>query len=223
MKEVFLGEVYEILPLSNGIIFSYCKDKVEGNVVVSFKMLSFDTGRFTDVAKNIYLLTKFGNNYKGIIPYCENYITVKSIILPNEQVILLSTDGVAQIIDLDGTAIWKGIFSYRTYVASDIALYKNSLWASYGECNALVRYNLTSMREEIRIGGNRSPFSNPKALFVEDNTVIVSNKNSQKLTRVNLENYVVEDCEEFDKPILQYIKVGRYKFVLLEDGIYMIY
>ena len=83
MKKIFEGEVYEILPLSNGIIFSYCKEVIDENIVVAFKMLSFDTGRFTDIAKNIYLLTKFGNNYKAVMANCDNYITVKSIILPS--------------------------------------------------------------------------------------------------------------------------------------------
>jgi len=47
MKRIFEGQVYEILPLSNGIIFSYCKEIIDQNVVVSFKMLSFETGRIT--------------------------------------------------------------------------------------------------------------------------------------------------------------------------------
>ena len=84
MKKVFAGEVYEVMPLSGGIIFSYCKDTLEdNNVVVAYKMISFENGKFTDVAKNIYLLTKFGNSYKAVAALCDNYITVKSIVLPN--------------------------------------------------------------------------------------------------------------------------------------------
>ena len=51
MEKVFSGEIYEILPLSNGIIFSYCKDYVDGGVMVAYKMASLDTGRVTDVTK----------------------------------------------------------------------------------------------------------------------------------------------------------------------------
>ena len=78
MKKIFEGEVYDVLPLNNGIIFSYCKESTEENVTVSYKMISFEDGRITDIAKNIYLLTKFGNNYKAIISHCGNYITTKS-------------------------------------------------------------------------------------------------------------------------------------------------
>lgn len=222
MKQVFQGEVYEILPLSNGIIFSYCKDIIDQNVVVAFKMLSFETGRFTDIAKNIYLLTKFGNNYKAVIENCPNYITVKSILLPNSKVFLLSQDGEAQLIDTDGTPIWKGILAYRGFKASDIVLYKNSLWACYFDSNVMVRYNLSTMREELRIGGNKSPFNKPKSLFIEGSCVTVSNQGSKKLTQVNLDSYTTIDCEEFEEPVKQYIKADKYRFVILDSGIYMI-
>lgn len=222
MKPIFEGEVYEILPLSNGIIFSYCKDIIDQNIVVAFKMLSFENGRMTDIAKNIYLLTKFGNNYKAVIENCDNYITVKSILLPNSKVFLLSSDGEAQLIDTDGTPIWKGILSYRGFNASDIVLYKNTLWACYSDSNVMVRYNLANMREELRIGGNKSPFNKPKNLFIEGNTVTVSNQGSQKLTQVNLDSYTTLDCEEFEEPVKQYVKSDNYRFVLLDSGIYML-
>ncbi len=222
MKQIFQGEVYEILPMPNGIIFSYCKDIIDQNVVVAFKMLSFETGRFTDIAKNIYLLTKFGNNYKAVIENCENYITVRSILLPNGKVFLLSQNGEAQLIDTDGTPIWKGTLAYRGFTATDIVLYKNSLWACYFDSNVMVRYNLSTMREELRIGGNKSPFNNPKSLFIEDSCVTVCNHGSKKLTQVNLESYTTLDGEEFEEPVKQYIKADKYRFVLLDSGVYMI-
>ena len=101
MKQIFSGEIFEVLPLSDGILFSYCKDRQEENVSVAYKMISFDNGRFTDVARNIYLITKFGNNYKSVVRLCDNYITVKSIVLPNGKVFLMNSDGTAQLIDND--------------------------------------------------------------------------------------------------------------------------
>ena len=50
MKQIFAGEIFEVMPLSGGIIFSYCKEKVDENIIVAYKMISFDNGRFTDVA-----------------------------------------------------------------------------------------------------------------------------------------------------------------------------
>ena len=186
MEKVFSGEIYEILTISNGIIFSYCKDYVDGGVMVAYKMASLDTGRVTDITKNIYLVTKFGNNYKAVINHCENYITVKSIVLPTGKVFLVDEYGNAQLIDNDASVVWSGSLLYHSYIPSDVVLYKNSLWASYPDCNSLVRYNLTTMREELRIGGNKSPFKNPKDLFVDENNVFVSNKDSNELLSVDL-------------------------------------
>ena len=222
MKQIFAGEVYEVLPLTNGIIFSYCKEIVEENVVVAYKMISFDNGRFTDVAKNIYMITKFGNNYKAVAAFCDNYITVKSIVLPNGKVFLLEPDGSAALIDNDGTPVWTGSLVYRSTNPTDIVLYNNALWASYADSNVLLRYNLSTMREELRIGGNQSPFDKPRSLFVNGDKVIVSNQGSKKLIEINLETYTVFEFEEFEEPVYQYVSVGDNRFVVLKSGLYLI-
>ncbi|MGN0450505.1 MAG: hypothetical protein ACI4FN_00110 [Acutalibacteraceae bacterium] len=222
MKKVFSGEVYEVLPISNGIIFSYCKDVIEENTLVSYKMITFDNGRFTDIAKNIYLLTKFGNNYKAVAALCGNYITTKSIVLPGSKVFLLSEDGTAQLLGADAAPVWTGELKYRGAAATDIALYKNALWASFADCNVLLRYNLTAMREELRIGGNKSPFNKPSGLFIDGDTVMVSNVGSSKLIEVNLNTYSVFEYEEFSEPVRQYVRVGENRFAVLNSGLYLI-
>lgn len=222
MKQIFSGEVYEILPLSNGIIFSYCKEVVDDNVIVAYKMISFDNGRFTDVAKNIYMLSKFGNNYKAVSAYSQNYITVKSLVLPNGKVFLLEPDGSAALLDNDATPVWTGNLSYRSSAPSDVVLYKDALWASYPECNVLLRYNISTMREELRIGGNNSPFSKPRSLFVDGDKVMVSNQDSKKLIEIDLNTYTVFEYKEFEESLYQYVKVGDNRFALLESGLYLL-
>ena len=220
MKQLFTGTVFDVLPTQNGILFSYHKDTLEDKIVIGYKMLSFDTGRFSDVAKNIYLLTKFGHNYKAVLKYCKNYILTRSLVLPNSKVFLLKNDGEAILLDADATPIWQGGLTYRGNVASDIAIYKNNLWAAYSDCNVLLRYNLFNMREELRIGGNNSPFNNPKSIFIKDDTAIICNQSSQKLVSVNLDSYVVNDLEELPEPATQYTESGKYRFVVLKSGIY---
>ena len=222
MKKVFSGEVYEVLPISGGIIFSYCKDVIEGKALVSYKMITFDNGRFTDIVNTIYLLTKFGNNYRAVAAMCDNYITAKSIVLPNGKVFLLSQDGEARLLGADAVPVWTGELKYRGYNATDIALYKNARWASFADCNVLLRYNLTAMREELRIGGNKSPFDKPSGLFIEGDTVMVSNVGSSKLLEVNLNTYSVFEYEEFSEPVRQYVKVGENRFAVLDSGLYLV-
>lgn len=222
MKQIFSGEVYEILPISNGIIFSYCKEIVDENVIVAYKMISFDNNRFTDVAKNIYMITKFGNNYKAVSSYCANYITAKSLVLPNGKVFLLEPDGSAALIDNNGTPVWTGSLVYRSSAPSDIILHNGALWACYPDCNVLLRYNLSTMREELRIGGNKSPFDKPRNLFIIGDNVTVSNQGSKKLVEVNLNSYTVSEGEEFEEALYQYVNVCNNRFVLLESGLYLI-
>jgi len=222
MQKIFDGEIFEVLPLSNGIIFSYCKDTVDNNIIVAYKMISFENGRFSDVAKNIYLVTKFGNNYKAVASQCDNYITVKSILLPNGKVFLMQSDGTAKLLDTDATPIWTGSLVYRSCCPTDIILHNNALWVSYADCNVLVRFNLSTMREELRIGGTKSPFSKPRDLFLEGDNAIVSNQGSKKLVNINLKEYTVDDLEEFEEPLYQYVQVAGNRFVVLQSGLYLI-
>ena len=223
MEKIFEGEVCELLPLSNGLIFSYCRERVdESQADISFKMISFEDGRLTDVAKNMYLLTKFGNNYKIMLDYCDNFITDKVLTMPSGKVFLMRGSGSAFFLDNDGTPLWTGNLTYRNTAPDDIVFHNNSLWASYSEYNVLVRYNLTTMREELRIGGKKSPFDKPAELFVQGDNVIVSNHGSGKLLQVDLNTYCVNEKEIFEEPVYQYLSVGDYRFVILKSGLYVI-
>lgn len=223
MKQIFEGEVYEILPLSNGILFSYCIEVTDDrNVVVGYKMISFENGRMTDITKNVYLAAKFGNNYNSIIKHCDNYITVRSIILPSGKTLLFSKNGTLKLIDTDSSVNWQGNLTYRSFAASDILLHKHSLWACFSDCNVLLRYNLSNMREELRIGGKSSPFDKPKSMHIEGDVATICNKGSKKLTQINLETYAVLNEHEFEEEVLQYIKAANHRFVILSSGLYIL-
>ena len=72
MNTVFSGEVYEVVPTPTGIVFSYCKDKTKENIIIGYKMITFETGIMVDIAKNVYLLSKFGSNYAVSSNLCSN-------------------------------------------------------------------------------------------------------------------------------------------------------
>lgn len=222
MKPVFEGKVYEVLPLNNGVMFSYCKEIVNEKINVSYKMVSFDDGRIIDITKNVFLGEKFGTNYPEVIKNCEHYITDKVIHLPSGKLLIHSTNGVLKLIDTDAAIAWEGKLTYREANASDIVIYKNSLWACFKNCDILLRYNLNTMREELRIGGNKSPFKQPRKMYLDGENVYVSNMGSKKINRVNLESYTVDDEFEFEEEVMQYLKVDIYRFVVLKSGLYMI-
>ena len=113
MERIFEGEIYEIVPQTQGLVFSYQKAVAGSNVVVAYKMLSLENGIMSDVAKNIYLLSKFGSNYRASSELCNNYVTARSAVLPSGRVFLCSDNGNAYLIDGDGLPVWSGDFKYK--------------------------------------------------------------------------------------------------------------
>lgn len=223
MERLFEGKVYEVLPLSNGIIFPYLKDELEIGDYVEYKMISFDNRRLSNVVKSTYMLAKFGMDSKDIKKVCENYITIKSLLLPGGRVFLLEPIGKAHLVDGGGEIIWSGDLTYRSMKPSDIALLSDALWVSYPDCNAILKYNLSTMREELRIGGIKSPFSQPMDIFpLSDDELMISNYGSNSLVKINLKDYQSSVEERFLEPVKQYIEVANHKFVILESGLYIL-
>ena len=220
MKEIFKGTVYEIIKKQDGLIFSHLEEALDEGLFVKFKMLDAVSDTVRDVTKNVYLLAKFGSNYHSVVKIVDNYITVKAINLPTGKLFLCEQSGNCYLIDGDGSVLWTGSIAYKDSPPSDIALYDNCVWASFKDSNVLIRFNLATMREELRIGGERSPFSGPRGIFVDENIAVISNTLSNSLTKVNLDNYTVEQYYEFEKSVRAYVKVDGYEYVLLEDGIY---
>lgn len=220
LERLFTGKVYEMVAQPNGIVFSYCKEVIDSRVVVGYKMISFDTKTVTDVAKNIYWLSKFGCNYRAIVSLCNNYVTSRSLVLPTGRVFMTEDNGRAILFDTEGMPLWTGELTYRGNIPSDIGIYKNALWACYADSNVLLRFNLSTMREELRIGGASSPFEKPFSMFVDGADVVISNLGSNKLIKVNLDTYNVSDFLEFNEPVYSYLNVKNNEFVLMESGIY---
>ena len=222
MKKIFDGKIYEILPKSDGIIFPYQKAVVDEGDIVWYKMLSFENSLLTDVSQTIYWNMKFGSNYNVAVKVCKNFVSEKALILPDGSSLLCNENGQVFIIDTDGMINISGEIKYREAPPSDIAFYKNSIWASFKESNVLIRFNINTMRAELRIGGKTSPFDRPENIFINGEWAYVCNEGSNKITKVNLESYLVEDYYNFEEPVYAYVKSGSYEFVLLQSGLYVI-
>ncbi len=222
MKKIFDGKIYEVLPKSDGIIFPYQKARVDEGDVVWYKMLSIENSTLTDVSEAIYMNMKFGSNYGVAVNICKNFVSEKAIILPDGRLLLCNLNGQVFIIDTDGMINISGEIKYRDAAPSSIAFYKNSIWASFREYNVLIRFNINTMRSELRIGGKTSPFDLPESIFIEGENAYVCNSGSNELIKVNLESYSVEDYCTFEEPIRAYTKSGKFEFVLLDSGLYVI-
>lgn len=222
MKKIFDGKIYEILPKPDGIVFPYQKAVVDDGDVVWYKMLSLENANMTDISKNIYWNLKFGSNYAVAVNTANNFVATKALLLPNGRLLLCCENGQVFIIDSDGMLNIAGELKYRNSAPSGIAFYKNGIWASFEDSNVLIRFNISTMRTELRIGGKSSPFNRPENIFVEDQIAYVCNAGSKSIVSVDLENYSVEEVYTFEEPVHSFVKSGKYEFVLLDSGLYVI-
>ena len=222
MKKVFDGKIYEVLAKSDGLIFPYQKSVIDEGVVVWYKMLSIENCTLTDVSENIYLNIKFGSNYNIAVGISKNFVAEKALVLPDGRTLLCNENGQVFIIDADGMINISGEIKYRDETPSAITFYKNSIWASFRENNVLIRFNIATMRAELRIGGNTSPFSSPESVFVDGEWAYVCNSGANNVVKVNLESYSVEELYTFNEPVLRYVKSGKFEFVQLASGLYVI-
>lgn len=219
MKKVYEGIVYDVVPKVDGIIF-FCRESEDD--VVNVKMLSTSDGRMIDADLYAYAGCKLGTGANRVVKYCNNYVLDHVISLANGETFICKQDGEAYILDVEGIAYWSGEIKYRGAPPSSVAFYKNSIWASFCDSNVLIRFNLATMRTELRIGGKTSPFDCPENIFVDGEWAYISNSGSKKLVKVNLDDYTVEDCYQFEESVHSYVKAGRYEFVVLDSGLYVI-
>lgn len=223
MTKIFEGDILHVIPMENGMIIAYAEERSDSQITAAFKMVSFDSEKITNVAKNIYQLYKFGENYKAFCIQVQNYFTSKTIIFPSEKMLVLELDGTVELLDTDASFLWAGKLLYKNAPPSCLALFQNKLWATFPEHNVLVRYNINTMREELRIGGGTSsPFAQPCDIFVKGDFAYICNPGSLQILKVDLNNYSLEVYEEFTQPVKQYLEVDGRRFVVMNTGVYQL-
>lgn len=221
MKKIFNENAIHMLPLPKGFIIASKQNEYNDKIIVAYKMVSFEDGSITSITRNVYQLAKFGNNFKSFEIQLKDYLNCRTVLLPDRRLFAVYPDGNATIFDTEARVEWQGTLIYKNHGPADIALHGHTLWASFPESNALIRFNLRTMREELRIGGSSdSAFSSPEGLWVNGDSLLVCNPGSNKIGEVNLKTYTVYEYAEFDEPVHQYIKVNSNEMVLLDSGVY---
>ena len=67
MKLIAKDNVFSLHPLPDGFLYSYLIEQEDDQIKVGYKMVTFSTGKISNVTKNIYMLTKFGSAYKNFM------------------------------------------------------------------------------------------------------------------------------------------------------------
>ncbi len=223
MKTVFEGEIIDVVSANNGIVIAYVLEKLEDKIRVAYKLVSFDNGEIANVRSDLYDLSKFGTNYKIIASSIKNHIYCHSVVLPNEKTFVIDTDGSAYLFDANASLIWRSVIKYKGTVPSGLAINNRHIWVGFSEYDVLMRLNLATMSEELRLGGGKnSPFKKPNNLFINNNDIYLTSLNSTEIIKIDTSSYTIKVYKNFNTPIKQYLCSGGYEFAVLENGVYLL-
>lgn len=224
MKPIFEGEVLETLLVQNGIVFAYIAEKTnDGKTVVAYRHINFESGRVTTVTKKIFQLSKFGPDYAALEPNIGHHLTTLCAEMPEGYRFLVETDGIAKVIDINGIN-WTGTLLYKDEVPCAISYFNNCIWAVFKKYGVIVKFNINSFREELRIGGSRGEngFSLPCGIFIKDEDLYISNEGSMKIWKVNSKTYETQEYAEFEEPVYGYFSTANLELAVLKSGIYVL-
>ena len=222
MDRISPHHALSLLALPSGFVFAYPFEISSDSMKVGYKMVTFDTGKISNVTGTIYTLTKFGPAYRAFKGKIKNFITSLSAVFEDGRVFVSEKNGSAILVGQSGETLWEGKLSYQGFIPSAVAASGETLWAAYSEKNTLVKYNVNSMREELRIGGSSSPFSSPIAIFPAGNKLFVCNGESRDIWKIDTTDYSTEMYYEFEEKVFDYKFIDKYEIVCLESGIYLL-
>ncbi len=221
MKKIFGDDAIHMLPLHSGFIIATKQKTYDDYLVVSYKMATLETDALNPVTRNVYQLAKFGNNFQLFEKILPDYLNCKTLQLPDSRLFAIYPDGQAAVYDDMAQTLWSGALKYKDSGPADVALQGECIWATFPESNALIRYNVQSLREELRIGGGEnSAFAAPCSLWINGNSMLVCNRDSHKILEINLSTFEAFDYAEFEEPVHQYIRIDNTEIVQLDSGVY---
>ncbi len=223
MKRIFPFEVFDIIPSRNGIILSQ-KELYNGtSYKVSFLEYNVLNGKFSPVTKDYYQLNKFGEKYVEITEEIGDYITCEAAVFKNKTVAVVYPTGETGLFDRNGKNVWTGDLIYRDCPINSVVADANQFWTAVPLQNSIISYSLTQKKFSMRIGSENAPtFSEPVSLSLYGNELFVCNAGSNKIRKIDLNNYLASDYKQFEEPVYKYIRSALKEFVILSSGVYVI-
>lgn len=222
MERISEHKVLSLLELPNGFLFAYCIEENEDEMSVGYQKVDFDTGKVSKISKPIYMLAKFGADSKNFENRIKNYLTCSTVLLDGGKVFVVEDDGTATIWGNQNTPLWEGKLLYKNTAPSDVVFSDGCIWAAYKEESTFIRYNATTLRQELRIGGGSSPIKNPQNIFCGGNKLFVSCGDTKEIWKLDVKNFATEKYLEFEESVHSYKFIDKYEIVVLDSGIYLI-
>ena len=223
MIQIFGENCIHIMRTQDGFAAVFTEEKEDGKPELSFKRVSVREDTARDIGKDHFKLLKFGFNYEDLKMQIDNYLLAICKPLDNHHRFIVESNGTAKILDQQGCLVNQGNFNYQSCVPFDIALGENVVWASYPELNTAVRYNLSTLRQELRIGGAQSKVLHaPNGLLLQDQQLYICNAAEHQILLLDTVNFTVQEHLGFNEPVYQYIRVEGFNIVRLKSGVYRV-
>ena len=218
-----VDSVYDIIAFSNGIIYTKKTVLENGSVKVSFYGYDIKRMQNTPVTKSVYLLNKYGPEYKKIAEQLGDYVSCDADVFSSKQVVVVYPSGETGLFSPDGNMVWSSDLSYQGAEISGVVCDDRQFWSVVPKNNCVVSYSISHKKFSMRIGSKDSTsFNNPVSISKYDNELFICNKGSNKVRTINLNDYSVNDFRIFDEPVYKYLRSCGKEIVLLESGVYVL-
>ena len=189
---------------------------------VQYSVIDFANKSIEVVTKSAYLLKKFGAQFSRISQIIPNFVQCDAAVLYDRRVLAIYPNGEAGIFDKEGELEWSGEFTYHDEIIKHLALEGKYFWSVCPAENCVIRYSAQNMKVDLRIGGkDATTFLNPSHVcYDEDNVYVCCDSN--KVRRIDGNNYTVSDYLNFTDGIKQFYKFGIYSIAVMTSGTYVL-
>lgn len=223
MIKIFDEKCIHIMQTKDGFVAVLQTEDEDGRPHFRFKHISVKEDTARDIDKDYFKILKFGRHYDNLKMQMDNYLLTICKPLEKDICFTVAPNGIVKILDKQGCLINQGDFNYQSCIPFDVAIGDNVVWASYPELNTAVRYNLSTLRQELRIGGAESKVLHaPNGLLLQDQQLYICNASENQILLLDTVNFTVQEHFSFNEPVYQYIKIEGFNIVRLKSGVYSI-
>ena len=223
MIRIFDDSCVHILQINDGFIASFKSEDKTNLQNLQFKRISVLNDTAREIDPDQFKLLKFGFDFDWINSQIDDYLFTLCRRSESGMLFTVSGEGAVKVFDKKGNLINQGDFCHQDCRPVDIAIGDGVIWASYPELNTIVRYNISSLRQELRIGGMQSKVLNsPCGLLLQGQQLYICNAASNKILLMDTANFTVQEHLSFDEPVYEFIKIEGFNIVRLKSGVYRV-
>ena len=223
MIKIIDSNIIDVISFSNGIIYTKKRLLDNGSYKVTFYGYDIKRMENTPVTKSVYLLNKYGSEYKKIAEQLGDYVSCDASVNALRQTIVVYPTGETGLFAPSGEMLWSSDLAYHDKEIAGIVCDDSSFWSVVPDLNCVVNYSISHKKFSMRIGSETSEtFAHPVSISRYDDDLYICNTESCKVRLINLTDYSVKDFRIFDEPVYRYLRAAGKEIVQLESGIYVL-